>query len=397
MFIFAIFLSLSASAGVDEGVTAYNNGDYAAAIKEWQPLAKSGDANAQHNLGLIYQYGYGVKKDLVKAAVLYRKAAEQGDTSSQIKIGLAYEEGLGVKKDASKAVEWYRKAAEQGDAKGQLFLGIAYEVGQSVPKDAAEAVSWYRKAAEQGDAQAQTNLGAMYYSGRGIEKDFLEATNWIRKAAEQGYARAEDFLGDAYYFGNGVSKNFAEAVKWYRKAAEQGYAGAQYSLGFMYARGQGVYKDENEAMNWLRKSANQGNGSAKEELVSIETKRLQAEQEIAAKRQRVTQVGQKICATLNNTAMSMSTGWQVMGQEVFQKYNGRTDLVGFVEGSSGNKIQIRISGMTFSGSINNEQRMGNRMPENIRESMSSFSGYKGSNLNTGGIIWDDYQDWSPCY
>jgi TPR repeat protein len=351
----------------------------------------------------MYESGQGTKKNLAKAAAWYRKAADQGDASSQVSIGVMYENGESVKKDDAKAVEWYRKAAEQGNARGQTYLGLAYENGQSVTKDEAEAVSWYRKAAEQGNAQAQTNLGNMYENGKGVEKDLGEAASWYRKAAEQGNARAESNLGDMYYSGEGAPKDRAEAASWFRKAADQGSAYALYSLGFMYARGDGVQKDEDEAMSWLRKASDQGHEGAKKEIARIESLRLQAKQELAAKQEReenerklITQVGQKICRVLNSTNLSLSTGWQVMGETVYQEYLGKTEFVGFVEGSSGNRIQIRISGMTFSGAINSQKRMGTRMPENVREQMDSFTGYKGSNLKIGGIIWDDYNGWTPC-
>ena len=44
-------LATSTQAGVDEGLTAYQRGDYQAALKVWRPLAEQGDAQAQHNLG----------------------------------------------------------------------------------------------------------------------------------------------------------------------------------------------------------------------------------------------------------------------------------------------------------------------------------------------------------
>jgi TPR repeat protein len=44
----------------------------------------------------------------------YRKAADQGDAFAQCNLGVMYENGYGVAKDMNKAVEWYRKAAAQG-------------------------------------------------------------------------------------------------------------------------------------------------------------------------------------------------------------------------------------------------------------------------------------------
>jgi TPR repeat protein len=57
---------------------AYNRGDYSTALKEWQPLAEQGDANAQYNLGKLYYHGWGVPQDYGQARDWYRKAAAQG-------------------------------------------------------------------------------------------------------------------------------------------------------------------------------------------------------------------------------------------------------------------------------------------------------------------------------
>ena len=50
------------------------------------------------------------------AVLWYQVAAEQGDASAQFNLGLMYEYGRGVPQNYSEAVKWYRLAAEQGDA-----------------------------------------------------------------------------------------------------------------------------------------------------------------------------------------------------------------------------------------------------------------------------------------
>ena len=45
----------------------------------------------------------------------HRKAATQGVTKSQFALGLIYEKGKGVKKDLAEAAKWYGEAAAQGD------------------------------------------------------------------------------------------------------------------------------------------------------------------------------------------------------------------------------------------------------------------------------------------
>lgn len=55
---------------------------YATALREFRLLAEQGDANAQYNLGTMYDNGEGVREDDEEAAKWYRKAAEQGDATA---------------------------------------------------------------------------------------------------------------------------------------------------------------------------------------------------------------------------------------------------------------------------------------------------------------------------
>ena len=84
---------LGANADFAEGFAAYERGDYAAALREWQPLAEQGDADAQYNLGVMHAEGKGVPRDDRMAAQWYRRAAEQGDASAQNSLGLMYAVG----------------------------------------------------------------------------------------------------------------------------------------------------------------------------------------------------------------------------------------------------------------------------------------------------------------
>jgi TPR repeat protein len=179
----------------DDARSAYDRGDYAAALAVWQPLADGGNARAQNSLGTLYRDGRGVAKDESVAVMWFRKAATQGYAAGQNNLGVMYRHGRGgLPQDLIEAAQWYRLAAEQGLALAQNNLGYMYESGQGVPKDEAEAVRWYRKAAEQGNASAQTNLGIMYRDGRGTASNPEEAVAWFTKAAALGDARARRML-----------------------------------------------------------------------------------------------------------------------------------------------------------------------------------------------------------
>ncbi len=141
--VFLSCLTAPARAGIDEGLAAYERGDYATALQEWAPLANQGDAEAQYFLGHMYAEGQGVPRQYGKAAVWIRQAAEQGNGYGQFALGYLYDKGIGVAQDDAEAARWYRKSAEQGITVAQNNLGSMYEHGRGVPQDYVRAYLWY--------------------------------------------------------------------------------------------------------------------------------------------------------------------------------------------------------------------------------------------------------------
>jgi TPR repeat protein len=133
--------------GIDAAYAAYQNGDYAIALRLSSPLAEQGDGRAQSLLGLIYYNGHGVRRDEREAMKWFRRAADQGDAAAQLQIGVMYSGGRGVPQDYSEAASWYQKAAEHGNAEAQYNLGILYADGQGVPQDNVLAHMWFNLAA----------------------------------------------------------------------------------------------------------------------------------------------------------------------------------------------------------------------------------------------------------
>lgn len=104
------------------GYQSYLKGEYSDAYEEWLPLAELGDAEAQYNLGVMYDEGAGRAVDLTLAAEWYQKAAEQGFIDAQTNLGIMYLGGHGVSKDLDSARKWLQKAADQGDAEAAQLL-----------------------------------------------------------------------------------------------------------------------------------------------------------------------------------------------------------------------------------------------------------------------------------
>ena len=71
------------SVGYQKGVTAYKRGDYETAWREWTPLAREGNVDAQLNLGMMHAKGKGVPQNYKIAVKWLTLAAEQGDADAQ--------------------------------------------------------------------------------------------------------------------------------------------------------------------------------------------------------------------------------------------------------------------------------------------------------------------------
>ena len=89
---------------------AYDRADYKTALNVWMGTAEQGDAEAQANVGEIFERGLGGQPNYEAAVIWYRKAAEQGNSRAQFNLGTLYEQGLGVEKDRLEALNWYRRA-----------------------------------------------------------------------------------------------------------------------------------------------------------------------------------------------------------------------------------------------------------------------------------------------
>ncbi len=114
-FSLALFLSWGCCvpvwAGFDEGVAAYSAGDFDGAAREFTLMAEQGDALSQYHLGLLYEEGQGVTKNLASARQWYLKAANQGNADAMFALGQIYARGIGVKPDIVAAYRWYEQAA----------------------------------------------------------------------------------------------------------------------------------------------------------------------------------------------------------------------------------------------------------------------------------------------
>ena len=132
---------------------------YAKALDSIKTLADAGNVKAKKALGDYYFGGYaGIAQDYAKALELYTEAGEKGDADAQAQVGYIYQYGCGVDPDYEKAMEWNNRAAQQGNAQGQAQIGWLYQQGLGVTQNLDEAGRWYTRAADQGNKWAEDRL-----------------------------------------------------------------------------------------------------------------------------------------------------------------------------------------------------------------------------------------------
>jgi hypothetical protein len=70
----------------EDGMAAYNRGDYVPAITVFRAMAAQGNARAQGLLGVMYRRGQGVSRSPVRAFVWLNRAAARGDVTAKAEL-----------------------------------------------------------------------------------------------------------------------------------------------------------------------------------------------------------------------------------------------------------------------------------------------------------------------
>ena len=90
---------LVSAAPFEAGLNAMDREHYATAFRAWKKLADQGAAEAQNNIGYLYEQGRGVKQSYARAIEWYEKAAAQNLAEAHHNLGMLAFEGYGMRQD----------------------------------------------------------------------------------------------------------------------------------------------------------------------------------------------------------------------------------------------------------------------------------------------------------
>lgn len=158
--------------------------DPSTALQSFSDRARLGRADAQYNLGLIYEEGMGVAADLNRALYWYGLAADQGYVRAQYKLGYLFYFGPEALFSRELALQWFHRAADQNDPNAIYRLGLIHAAAgehQNMPL----ALSYLNDAARAGHNGAQHQLGQRLAED-GLHQDRLKAHIWLSIATQRG-------------------------------------------------------------------------------------------------------------------------------------------------------------------------------------------------------------------
>jgi hypothetical protein len=111
-----------AMAEIEEARDLMEAGKFVEAREALLPAARSGNADAEELIGIMYAMGLGVPKDDVRAFEWYLRSAMKGHPGAQSGIGWYYEIGRGVAQDLTRAYMWYGLSMIGGDPDAAISI-----------------------------------------------------------------------------------------------------------------------------------------------------------------------------------------------------------------------------------------------------------------------------------
>lgn len=261
------------------------------AYNKYLECALRGNSVAENAIGMFYETGIYVSKDLLKAKEWYQRSANHNCFYGYNNLALIYLNGEGCEKDIDKAIELLQISANSGYAQSQLHLAEVYYY-EKEHKDYAKALFWLQKAAHNlnlselyfllelydvmfedplpsdfiafikriapQNTSASNFIGMIYAIFDEIPDNLKKAKRNIKKGLRKNNAESIFTLGKFYYENWIPDTNYSNAIKYFEKALNQGEFSGAYMLGDMYQYGKGFPIDYSKSIKFHEFAASNG-------------------------------------------------------------------------------------------------------------------------------------------
>lgn len=203
----------------------------------------------EYIMGAMYENGWGVPKDLIVAALLYRNVSGKASCGNGIIVPYCFQSFVD-------AANFFKERADLGNPDAQYSLGILYEAGACESGAVTTSLTSHHPCRLLALAAAQ---------GHHIAPSHLtDLVNWYRESRSDFELNK---LATCYENGWGVNQDLKEAVRLYNLLINDGNDldsdGAKYALGRLYEEGKGVDQDFVEAHRLYTSVTNSSHWSLK--------------------------------------------------------------------------------------------------------------------------------------
>lgn len=167
------------------------------------------------------------KKDYIQTKKDTEAGVKEDDADAQFDLGSMYNEGAGVPKSHEKAIAAWKLAGKKGHVTALYNLGNKYCRGEGCVQSFKSAIEYWQLAGSGDDitgpgAEAIANIGVMYRDGSGVTQSYKKAAKYFAQAGEHGNGRGQYCLG-AMYLDGSLPKNLRKARKWFEKVEQTGH------------------------------------------------------------------------------------------------------------------------------------------------------------------------------
>ena len=160
-------------------------------IKEYherylQEGSREDDSYALCIMGSSLIYSSGVEKDYARGVEYTKRACKLDNAVAYADLGIYYENGYGVSKDLKMAEECFWKSFELGFFRGPVFVACMMLQGDLEDNRRALGVEILEKASEYGLYLAKYFLANVYFKGEVVQKDEDKAVRLYEEAGTLG-------------------------------------------------------------------------------------------------------------------------------------------------------------------------------------------------------------------
>lgn len=155
------------------------------------------DPKAEFVLYGLFSLGYSSKFFKQDALNLLKKSANKGYLPAINELGLLYNTGNKVPKDLQKAITLWSESEKLGNEEAKIRIVLS-EIFNNDSQNLNSDIKYLEKCDSLGSILAQTALGYCYENGIGVEQNDATAVRYFRTAARRGSSFAYDELKKMY-------------------------------------------------------------------------------------------------------------------------------------------------------------------------------------------------------